>query len=406
MIEWRNSEDSLTSNRAPSKIIPRAFPGIKPEEVQELVENSHANSYPAGTVLCKEDALEHVFYMLLDGEVEVTKGINSTEARLLKILIAGDFFGEMALIHNAPRAATVTTRTDVVVLELDKASFDRVLQHSPSVALAMVREISSRLRQNDQMAIEDLRVRAAELAEAYQKLAEQELARREFLTNVGHELRTPLMAASGYLQILQKGMLSGGQLQEAINTTARNVGQIVSLVNDILFLQEIELVLPEFQAVDMNEIARNVVAAYEKKAESANVRLKLREPRTPVPAVSGDAKSLERAITALVDNAIKFSPRGGDVEVRLEARDGRVTVAVQDHGIGIAAEIRPRIFDRFYHLEKSGDDLFGGLGLGLAITRQVIQQHRGTLDVDSMPGRGSTFTVALQVKQNEKELET
>lgn len=396
----------MTSNRAPSKIIPRAFPGIKPEEVQELVENSRANSYPAGAVLCKEDALEHTFYMLLDGEVEVTKGINSTEARLLKILVAGDFFGEMALIHNAPRAATVRARTNVVVLELDKVSFDRVLQHSPSVALAMVREISNRLRQNDQMAIEDLRVRAAELAEAYQKLAEQELARREFLTNVGHELRTPLMAASGYLQLLQKGMVSGEQLQEAINTTSRNVGQIVSLVNDILFLQEIELVLPDFQAVDLTEIARNVVRAYEKKAELANVKLELRESRSPLPAVSGDAKSLERAITALVDNAIKFSPRGGDVDVRLEARDGRVAVTVQDHGIGIEPEILPRIFDRFYHLEKSGDDLFGGLGLGLAITRQVIQQHQGTLDVNSIPGKGSTFTISLQVLRDEKEQQT
>jgi len=152
----------------------------------------------------------------------------------------------MALIHNAPRAATVTTKSDVVVLELDKESFDRVLQHSSSVAMAMVKEISERLRQNDEMAIEDLRMRASELAQAYQKLAEQDLARREFLTNVAHELRTPLMAASGYLQILQKGALQGNQLNEAIGTVSRHVGQIASLVNDILFLQEIELVLRIF----------------------------------------------------------------------------------------------------------------------------------------------------------------
>jgi signal transduction histidine kinase len=393
----------MTSNRAPGKIIPRAFPGIRPEEVQELVENSRANSYPAGTVLCREDAVEYVFYMLLDGEVEVTKGINNTETRLLKVLTAGDFFGEMALIHNAPRAATVTARTDVVVLELEKTAFDRVLKHSPSVTLAMVREISSRLRQNDQMAIEDLRVRAAELAEAYQKLAELELARREFLTNVAHELRTPLMAASGYLQILQKGMLSGDQLKEAINTTSRNIGQIVSLVNDILFLQEIELVLPEFQPVDMAGVARTVVEAHAKKAESNRIQLKLSETATRLPVVSGDAKSLERALTALVDNAIKFSPRGGEVEIRLASQDGRVTVAVQDYGIGIAPEIRPRIFDRFYHLEKSGDDLFGGLGLGLAITRQVIQQHQGSLDVESVPEKGSTFTISLKIMTRSNE---
>jgi len=384
----------MTSNRAPGKIIPRAFPGIKPGEVEELIANSKVQSYPPETVLCHENALETVFYMLLEGEVEVTKLINQGEARVLKTLSAGDFFGEMALIHNAPRAATVTAKTDVVVLELDKESFDRALQHSSSVAMAMVKEISERLRQNDEMAIEDLRIRAGELAQAYQRLAEQDLARREFLTNVAHELRTPLMAASGYLQILQKGRLQGNQLNDALETVSRNIGQIVSLVNDILFLQEIELVLPEFQAVNMAEVAQAVIQKYEKKASQRGVRLKVRNERN-VPEVSGDSKSLERAITALVDNAIKFSPHGGDVEINFEKQKDWLIVSVEDHGIGIAIDQLPRIFDRFYHIEKSGDDLFGGLGIGLAIARQVIEQHHGRLNVESKLGKGSKFTMVL-----------
>ena len=384
----------MTSRRAPGKIIPHAFPGIKPEEIQDIIALSTVHSYPVGTVLCHEDAIEYTFYMLLEGDVEVTKGINKHEIRLLKTLMAGDFFGEMALIHNAPRAATVAAKTDVVTLELEKNSFDLILKHSPSVSMAMVREISSRLRQNDEMAIEDLRVRAAELAEAYERLAEQDMTRREFITNVAHELRTPLMAASGYLQILQKGILTGDGLKDAINTTARNVTQIASLVNDILFLQEIEMVLPEFQTVDMGEVAKSVAAAYEKKAEARRVRLQVQKDRN-VQSVTGDAKSLERALMALVDNAIKFSPHGGDVEIRLSQRDELVTVAVKDYGIGIAPEVRPRIFDRFFHVEKSGSYLFGGLGLGLSITRQVIQQHHGTLDVESTYGSGSTFKMIL-----------
>jgi signal transduction histidine kinase len=384
----------MTTIRTPGKIIPRAFPGIKPGEVQELITNSQIKSYPSGTVLCVENAIEHTFYMILQGEFEVTKLLDNTERRLLKTLGPGDFFGEMALIHNAPRAASVVAKSDAVVLELNKEGFDRVLQHSSSVALAMVKEISDRLRQNDQMAIEDLRLRASELAEAYQKLAEQDLARREFLTNVAHELRTPLMAASGYLQILQKGMLKGEQLQEGIEVISRNVGQIVSLVNDILFLQEIELVLPEFQPVDMGEIAQRVVEKYHRKAGERGIHLKSRGDRG-LPRVTGDSKSLERAITALVDNAIKFSPRGGDVELRMMARGSQLVLSVEDHGIGITADVRPHIFDRFFHLEKSGDDLFGGLGLGLAITRQVIRQHHGSLDLESTPGRGSTFTLSL-----------
>ena len=390
----------MTTRRAPSRIIPRAFPGIKPDEIEELIVNSQVRSYLPGAVLCRENEVENRFYMILEGDVEVTKSINNSEARLLKTLGPGDFFGEMALIHNAPRAATVKAKTSLTTLELDKADFDRVLHNSSSIAMAMVREISSRLRQNDQMAVEDLRMRASELAEAYQKLAEQELARREFLTNIAHELRSPLMVASGYLQMLQKGLMSGNQLTAGIETVARNVQQIVSLVNDILFLQEMDLVLPEFQAVDMNEVARTVTEKLASKAKEYGVNLRLTLRASPkLPPVSGDSKSLERALMALVDNAIKFSPHGGEVRINLTEAAEKVLIAVEDHGIGITKENLPRIFDRFYHLEKSGDDLYSGLGLGLAITRQVIEQHQGSLDVTSSPGKGSTFTLALKQRR-------
>lgn len=387
----------MTTKRAPSRIIPRAFPGITPDEVQELISHSQVHSYPAGAVLCHENQIEKTFYMILEGETMVTKSINSTDARLLQTLGPGDFFGEMALIHNAPRAATVTAKTNLVVLELDKESFETVLKRSSSIALAMVHEISNRLRENDEMAIEDLRLRAGELAQAYQKLAEQEVARREFLANVAHELRTPLMAASGYLQILQQGnVLNQQQLAQALDTVSRNVHQIVTLVNDILFLQEMDLVLPEFQAVDMGEVASAVLERYKSQAAARGVHLSLIEDRD-LPPVCGDGKSLERALTALVDNAIKFSPKGGDVEIGLKKGERQVFVRVEDHGIGISPNTRPRIFDRFYHLEKEAGDLFGGIGLGLAITRQVIQQHKGTLDVESDYGKGSTFTMRLPV---------
>lgn len=100
-------------------------------------------------------------------------------------------------------------------------------------------------------------------------------------------------------------------------------------------------------------------------------------------------------VTALVDNAIKFSAPNGMVEIRFTSQENKVSISVEDHGIGIDPKIRPRIFDRFVHLERSGDELFGGLGIGLSITRQVIQQHKGTLDVESQLGKGSKFTITL-----------
>lgn len=385
----------MTTTRAPSRIIPRAFPGIKPDEIEELIAHSKVRSYAPGAILCQENAIEDTFYMILEGEAEVTKVINNNDKRLLKMLGPGDFFGEMALIHNAPRAATVTARTALTTLELDKDSFDRVLKKSSSIAMAMVSEISDRLRSNDQMAVEDLRMRAGELAHAYQKLAEQELARREFLTNVAHELRTPLMVALGYLQMIQNGVLIGDQLSAGIETISRNIQQIAALVNDILFLQELDLVLPDFQEVDMNLVARAVVEHYEAAARERGIILRF-APTPNLPRVSGDFKSLERALMALVDNAIKFSPKGGDVDIRIIAEPETVLIDVHDHGIGIPKENLRKIFDRFYHLDKHEENLFGGIGLGLAITRQVIEQHHGTLEVVSDPEHGTTFTIILK----------
>ncbi len=380
---------------SPKDILIKAFPGISHLEIDELMSRSQTKTYPVGSILCREGQIESTFYILLEGKVDVFKTINNTDQRQLKSLEAGDFFGEMALIHNAPRGASVSAQTPITVLEIEKENFERVMQRSSTISQAMVREISARLRQNDDMAIEDLKMRASELAEAYQKLAEQELARREFLTNIAHELRTPLMAAGGFLQLLQKGLIPADKLPATIDTVARNITQITTLVNDILFLQEMDLILPKFQPVDLVKIAREVATRYEDKAAGNLATIDVIYPER-LPQVSGDPKSLERAMTALVDNAVKFSPNGGQVLIKLGEDDGYVVADVIDQGIGIEPDRMARIFDRFYHLEKSGENLFGGVGLGLAITNQVIKQHHGMMSVKSEVGKGSTFTFRLK----------
>jgi signal transduction histidine kinase len=260
----------------------------------------------------------------------------------------------------------------------------------------MVREISRRLRENDEMAIDDLRMRASELAEAYQKLAEQEVARRDFLTNVSHQLRTPLTAASGYLQMLQKGAIPAEKTTEAMELVTRNVQQIASLVNDILFVQEMDLILEQFEPVNLVDLVRQVASRQAGKMVARKIALRVKPDLFLVP-VMGDRQNLERAFTALLDNAIKFSPEGGRVEVRLHRKGEQIGVEISDQGIGIQPEILPHIFERFYHLDKIGDQLNEGLGLGLAITKQVIEQHKGHLDVISTPGKGSTFIIWLNI---------
>ncbi len=158
------------------------------------------------------------------------------------------------------------------------------------------------------------------------------------------------------------------------------------------------LVLRDFQPVDLVSLVQKVIAKYRDKAVSRGISIKVRG-NTSLATIQGDEPSLERAFTGLLDNAIKFSPSNGTVDIRFADLGNHVAVSVIDYGIGIDPQIRPRIFERFFHLEKNGDELYDGLGIGLSITRQVIQQHRGMLDVDSQPGKGSTFTISL-LKRN------
>jgi len=386
---------------AADKIIRKAFPGIPQREAEELVSIGSVESYPAGKVLCRENAIEDTFFILLEGQVEVSKTINENEERLLKKLHQGDFFGEMGLIHNAPRAATVVTTDQVKVLEINKSSFDKLLERSSSMSLAMVHEVSRRLRENDEMAIEDLRLKAGELATAYQRLAKEELARREFLTTIAHELRTPLTAARGFLEMARFHDLDGDTLTDVLNTVGRNVEQIVTLVNDILFLQEVEIVMPEMHPTEIGKLVEYAVDKMEDQAAEVGVEFVI-DIGGDVPMVSGHVRSIQRALVQLLDNAIKFSPGGGEVSIKVTPDDDGAKIVIEDHGIGIAEDDLPHIFDRFFHMDKIGSDVFGGLGLGLSITKQVIEQHNGKIEVESKQGEGSTFTIFLKEAEEEE----
>jgi signal transduction histidine kinase len=372
----------------------KAFPGIPESEAEKLILAGQVNKYAPGTCLCLEGNVEDTFYVILSGGVEVTKQINDTENRLLKKLYPGDFFGEMGLIHDAPRAATVITTSDVTVMEIDKLGFKEVLQESSTVSLAMVREVSRRLRENDEMAIEDLRLKAGELAEAYQQLAEHDLARREFLTTIAHELRTPLTSASGYLQMIQMGAMQGEDHKRALESVSNSVQRIIDLTNDILFLQEMDLIFSNFLPINLRDRIPNIIDDEKDHAGKMGVKVEF-EVEESLPLIHGDLKSLDRAFRALLNNAIKFSLNGGVVEIRVTSTQEHVLVHIRDEGIGIRESDLAHIFDRFWRTEEYEGVLFDGIGLGLAIAKQVVKQHKGTIDIESEYKKGAEFIVTL-----------
>jgi signal transduction histidine kinase len=238
--------------------------------------------------------------------------------------------------------------------------------------------------------------RAIELARALEQQRELERLQREFIQNVSHELRTPLGIVRGYAELLEKGEL--GQLQpeqqEPINIIARRTRMLNKLVEDIMATLEIQRQALRRESVDLAHLARQAVNDLQVAAGWAKLTLTL-ETAPNLPAVSGDLIALRRVLDNLIGNALKFTPAGGCVTVRLRRDGDNIEMQVSDTGVGIPQDQLGRIFDRFYQVDGSAKRRFGGVGLGLALVKEIVESHHGQITVTSQVGVGTTFTVRL-----------
>jgi signal transduction histidine kinase len=388
--------------REATAILRQVFPDLSEEGLAELASVAELRTYPPGTILCHEGRVEDIFYIIVDGRAEVCKRFEGGDERVLHRPGPGEFFGEIALVQEGPRIATVRTLEPVAVLEIGRDAFMSVLQRSASMATRIMLQVSSRLRDGDQRAIADLQCKNVELARAYAELKAQQKLRSEFLTTVAHELRTPLTAATGYLQFVNSGAVGREQAPDLLKTVAHNLETVVHLVNNILFLQELELITPEFEPLGVEEVVLKAVEEIVEQAAQAGLTISTRiEGR--LPKVSGDAGGLGRAVGALLDNAIKFSPDGGEIGVHVYADDGALRVEIRDPGIGFPMEQLDDLFKPFTRIEAAGGHLFGGVGLGLPIAKHVVESHGGHIEIESEVGKGSTFTVVLPAIQGAVE---
>jgi signal transduction histidine kinase len=371
-----------------------AFPGLSQTELDGLVQVVRLGTYPPNTVICQEGAMENTLYVILDGWVEVSQQLEGGASRVLLHQGPREFFGEMALIQDRPRAATVRTVQRCTLLELTKEEFSSLLNRNPSVAFTVMRKVTSRLRDSDQRAIAELYQKNRELARAYERLAEQERLRSEFLTTVSHELRTPLTMVQGYLHLMHSGAIPPDKAMEIIPTITRHVDTIVNLANNILFLQELELITPEFEPVMVGDLVAEAISNVNQKAAEYSLSFKI-DIAPGLPLVNGDAKGLEQAIAALLDNAVKFSPEGGEIHVSVARQDGSLHIEIVDPGVGIPEDQLELIFEPFHRVQSTEGHLFGGLGLGLPIAKHVIELHGGRIWAERRPKGGSKFTVVL-----------
>ncbi len=219
----------------------------------------------------------------------------------------------------------------------------------------------------------------------------------EFLATLSHELRTPLNAVLGWANILRLGKLQGEELKQGLDTIERNARVQAQIIDDLLDMSRIisGKVRLDVQRVDLPAVLNESIETLRATAEAKGVRLQAVVDPFAGP-ISGDPNRLQQIFWNLLNNAIKFTPKGGKVRVVLERVNSHVEVSVSDTGEGIAPEFLPYIFDRFQQGDSSTTRRHGGLGLGLAIVKQLVELHGGNVRVESGGiGQGATFTVQL-----------
>ncbi len=309
-------------------------------------------------------------------------------ALVLVLAFAGGLlmtWGILAVVRRITRtASSITTSRDFS-------------QRVPSMALAGRDELVTLAATFNEM--------LSSLEESYQR-------QQRFVADASHELRAPITSIRCNLDLLAKAPdLPPAEAQAALADARAEADRMGRLVSDLLALAHADAIQPatingykngdaQTQLIDLDSLLLEVFRQYRRSGEGESGGQPPHGPRlmlqhiTPAQ-VYGDADQLKQAFVALLDNALKYTPYEGSVTLSLVTGEGYATVKVSDTGIGILAEDLPHIFERFYRADRARSRERGGSGLGLAIAQNIVREHQGSIEVESMPGKGSTFTVKL-----------
>ncbi len=232
------------------------------------------------------------------------------------------------------------------------------------------------------------------------------LAKSEFLANMSHELRTPLNAINGFSEIMEAEMFGplGDARYKGYATDILKSGQhLLSLINDILDMAKIEAgkLTLHYEKVALKEICEDAIRLMRGKIQECGLTLHLDAP--DLPEIDADHRGLKQVLLNLISNAVKFTPEGGDITVALRREGSRVRIAVTDTGIGIAPEDLARLARPFEQVEGQHSKTTQGTGLGLALTKSLIELHHGEMVIDSEPGRGTTVSFALPIERPDNQ---
>jgi len=249
---------------------------------------------------------------------------------------------------------------------------------------------------------------ARNLAHSYNglmdRMADSLKRSRQFAANVTHELRTPLTILRGETELALRNGRDAEELRQVLESNLEEINRMAYLIEDLLLLSKTDLgeIPLKMEETDLTDLITELHHQTQILAETKQIKVALQRPQHPV-CLHADSLRLRQVLLNLLTNAIKYTPEAGRVEVSLSQTEDQVEIEISDTGIGIDSEHLDKIFNRFYRIDKTDNRHDGGSGLGLAIVKWIVEAHGGTVNVSSVPNRGSTFKVYLPTAENSQQ---
>ena len=263
---------------------------------------------------------------------------------------------------------------------------------------------------SDDFEVDDLRFAATLAAQAaiaignalrLRRIVAMDRQRQEYLSNVSHELRSPLTVIQGYLEALANGGEGSEQAAHYLRVALEQTQRLGRMIDEVLHVSQLEQGMAQrhvtWTPVSLTDLLRSVVLTVRQEASVKGIQLTA-AIAAEVPVLAGDEGLLQSLAFHLVENAVKFTPAGGKVDVGLEATSDEVVLRVRDDGIGIAPEFHDRIFEKFFMVDAGPSKAHAGAGIGLFVAKEVVAIHGGTIHVESSKGQGASFEVRLPLR--------
>ncbi|HTX72919.1 MAG TPA: ATP-binding protein [Rectinemataceae bacterium] len=376
------------------------FKGLADKEIRLVAAACAEEEREPGEVLFVEGATADRFYIVMEGKIEVWKNYYDPKPDLLAVHGPGHFFGEMALIDELPRSATVVAKEHARLLYLFRDDFRRLISERASIALSVMTAISYMVRSSNEAYVDDLRKRNEELERAYTHLkrAQGERLRSERLSTLGkfsslilHDIRNPISILKGQLQLMEMRLGEPERLASHIKASMSELGRLERLASEFLDYSRGEIRL-DMAVTTPGELISKVEEALRDRLSRAGIRIE-KDIRFDEPVIL-DSDRVLRALHNVADNARKAMANSGGVLTLKSYREGdRIVLETSDTGEGMAPETLAHVFEPFY--SASG---FGGTGLGMLIVKNIVEAHGGKVRLGSKPGVGTRVLLSFPLR--------